>query len=280
MTATAMAPAPAPAHRADAPARLHPLRILPAPRHRPPVLADPEWDPALVQAHCDYVQDALAVDFDTLSDEELFGVQSTQRADLPEPRQWAGHIAQALVEVMAGSRPAQQVLRWTTPEVYAVVARRAVLSARRAASSATADRVPRRTVVRVTVCQRPLRRTWLRYMPVMLGIPEPFFATLIQTPGAVSSCSANQPAKSSAVANISSGSSILIPHTLPAPTDSRWLPAEYRSRSVPGRIRTVCHFGRFDNVERDPLLPTVPAPTFQTPSSVTLGEGSDQYGNN
>lgn len=140
---------------ATTPSRLQPVRILPAPRHRPPVLADAEWTPVAREEPCPYVQDALAVDFDQLTDEQLFGAQPTRRSALPEPRQWAAHLAQALVEVMAGSRPAPQVLRWTTPQVYAVVARRAVLSARRAAGAAPAGQRPtRRTVVRsVRVCE-------------------------------------------------------------------------------------------------------------------------------
>ena len=87
-----------------------------------------------------YVQDALAVDFDCLTDEQLFGERPTRRDDLPDPRPWAGHIAQGLVEVMAGARPAPQVLRWTTPEVYAAVARRAAVSARRGAAPDAAHR--------------------------------------------------------------------------------------------------------------------------------------------
>ena len=55
---------------------------------------------------------------------------------------------EALVEVMAGVRPAPQLLRWTTPEVYAVVARRASVSARRGMPAT------RRTVVRsLRVCE-------------------------------------------------------------------------------------------------------------------------------
>lgn len=135
--------------------RLRPLRVLPAPRHRPPVLADTEWwlepdgdDPR-------YVQGALAVDFDSLTDEQLFGARPTRRDDLPDPREWAGHIAQALVEVMSGSRPAPQLLRWTVPEVYAVVARRAAVSARRAAGEGRRGAPPAgRAVVRsVRVCE-------------------------------------------------------------------------------------------------------------------------------
>lgn len=134
---------------ASVPSSLAPLRILPTPRHRPPVIAetDDDWrTPATTGPQ--YVQDALAVDFSLRTDEEIFGEQPTRRDDLPDPREWAGHLAQALVEVMGGVRPAPQVLRWTTPEVYAVVARRAAVSARRGLPPA------RRTVVRsLRVCE-------------------------------------------------------------------------------------------------------------------------------
>ena len=135
--------------------RLRPLRIRPAPRHRPPGLADTEWWPETDGDDPRYVQGALAVDFDSLTDEQLFGARPTRRDDLPDPREWAGHIAQALVEVMAGSRPAPQLLRWTVPEVYAVVARRAAVSARRAAGEGRRGApAPGRAVVRsVRLCE-------------------------------------------------------------------------------------------------------------------------------
>lgn len=128
---------------------LRPLTIVPAPRIRPPVIAEAEddWAPER-RAESAYVQDALAVDFSLRTDQDLFGEQPTRRDDLPDPRDWAAHIAQALVEVMAGARPAPQLLRWTTPEVYAVVARRASVSARRGMPPT------RRTVVRsLRVCE-------------------------------------------------------------------------------------------------------------------------------
>jgi hypothetical protein len=57
----------------------------------------------------------------TLADEDGFGPQLTARADLPEPRQWAGRFVQAVVEVLAGDRPTTQLVRWTTKEVYDVM---------------------------------------------------------------------------------------------------------------------------------------------------------------
>ncbi len=43
---------------------------------------------------------------------------------LPEPRQWAGRFIQALVEVLGGVRPATQLVRWTSEDVYADIRRR------------------------------------------------------------------------------------------------------------------------------------------------------------
>ncbi len=127
---------------------LQPIRVLPIPDHRPPpVMVTPEARSLLTAVVGErYVQEQLDVDFDV--DDEPLRPRHTCRSDLPDPRHWAAHLAQALVEIMAGSRPAPQVVRWTTPEVYAVVARHAAVSARRGRTGA------RRTRVRsVRVCE-------------------------------------------------------------------------------------------------------------------------------
>ncbi len=99
-----------------------------------------------------YVQDALAVDFESDCDAEAFGPQRTTRANLPEPSAWAARLGQAVLEVMTGTRPAPQVVRWTAPEVYAVVARRGALVARRHAQG-TPLRRQRIQVISVRVCE-------------------------------------------------------------------------------------------------------------------------------
>ena len=100
-----------------------------------------------------YVQGTLAVDFAAASDEQFFGPQRTLRDDLPDPTVWAARITLALLEVMTGIRPAPQVLRWTSPEVYAVVARRSALVARRVAEGNAPRTRPRLRVLRVRVCE-------------------------------------------------------------------------------------------------------------------------------
>jgi hypothetical protein len=56
--------------------------------------------------------------------EDDFGPRRTPRADLPEPKPWAGRLVQAIVEVTSGVRPVSQLVRWTTTDVYATVQRR------------------------------------------------------------------------------------------------------------------------------------------------------------
>lgn len=51
-------------------------------------------------------------------DTREFGPQPTRRAELPEPRGWAGRFVQAVLEVLAGDRPVAQLVRWTSAEVY------------------------------------------------------------------------------------------------------------------------------------------------------------------
>lgn len=45
-------------------------------------------------------------------------------AGAPPPEEWAGPLVQAVVEVIAGDRPPQQLVRWTTQRVYADLSRR------------------------------------------------------------------------------------------------------------------------------------------------------------
>lgn len=51
-------------------------------------------------------------------DDPFFAPQQTPRVALPDPRSWSGRFVQALVEVLAGDRPAAQLLRWTDHRVY------------------------------------------------------------------------------------------------------------------------------------------------------------------
>ena len=47
-----------------------------------------------------------------------FAPRSTPRAELPCPRRMAAGLVQAVMEVIAGRRPLQQLMQYTTEEVY------------------------------------------------------------------------------------------------------------------------------------------------------------------
>ena len=65
--------------------------------------------------------------------------RSDDRA-LPDHRRWAAKVAQAVVEVLAGERPVGQLTHWTTPAVYAQLARRAALVSNRSTAQRSAMR--------------------------------------------------------------------------------------------------------------------------------------------
>lgn len=124
------------------------LRVLPIPSHEPPVIDADEAHRDQPPAAVDYVQDALAVDFTHDADDTWFERRPTATLDLPDPEVFTARISQAIVEVLAGTRPASQVVRWTSAEVYAVLARRSLVATRRGVA---ARRPP--VVRRVRVCQ-------------------------------------------------------------------------------------------------------------------------------
>lgn len=72
----------------------------------------------------------------------------TPRAQLPEPGPRAAALVRALLEVLAGDRPAMQLLRWATPDVHEQIVR-----ARRAQAGAGGGRPWAATLRRVLVSE-------------------------------------------------------------------------------------------------------------------------------
>ena len=73
---------------------------------------------------------------------------------LPDPRIWAARIAQALAEVFRGIRPASQLRRWTTDEVYSHIRKRAQVNRVHEPGPKQAPRMAQRVVIRsVRVCE-------------------------------------------------------------------------------------------------------------------------------
>ena len=55
---------------------------------------------------------------DSLSAEPWHAEHVPNVAELADPSAWAAHIAQAIVDTLFGTRPIQQLLRWTDAAVY------------------------------------------------------------------------------------------------------------------------------------------------------------------
>ena len=109
--------------------RARSLRVSPIPRREPPRITADEAFETPPTAGAAYVQGVLALS--DPDDDGFFDRQPTARVQLPRPDAFARSLGQALVEVMWGARPSTQVVRWTTAEVYAVVARRSLVAVRR-----------------------------------------------------------------------------------------------------------------------------------------------------
>jgi hypothetical protein len=69
----------------------------------------------------------------------------------PDPKAWAGRLAQAVTEVLAGDRPPAQLLRWTTERIYDDLACRAASTARELTVVRTGRTRPK--VTRVMACE-------------------------------------------------------------------------------------------------------------------------------
>ncbi|MBC7558829.1 MAG: hypothetical protein H7270_05615 [Dermatophilaceae bacterium] len=110
-----------------------------------------------------FIQGTLAISFSGAfnlargsripEDPELCGHRATFASDLPEPEAWVRHMAQALIEVMSGARPAPQVIRWTTPEVYSAVAQRNAAAGRRSIAGRSSIAARRALVRQVMICE-------------------------------------------------------------------------------------------------------------------------------
>jgi hypothetical protein len=130
------------------------IRVRAIPEISPPTIDPRAGALTVLQSGRPFVQGTLAISFARHPRAALdprhpgyFEPQRTLSEDLPEPKAWVTHMAQALIEVMSGARPAAQVIRWTTPEVYSAIARRHSAAGRR-------TMVVRRAIVRrVIICE-------------------------------------------------------------------------------------------------------------------------------
>ncbi|MGN6330749.1 MAG: Rv3235 family protein [Motilibacteraceae bacterium] len=89
-----------------------------------------------------------------VEDDEDEDFVPTPRCELPDPNGWARRLTQALLEVLAGNRPAAQLVRWTSAEVLAgLTAQVGALARATSAPAAGAVRHHRPTVRSVRVSE-------------------------------------------------------------------------------------------------------------------------------
>jgi Family of unknown function (DUF6459) len=117
------------------PSALPALRRSPVPEHEPrPASRVTSWETVAPGRH---IQGTLALAFahdDDAGPRPTGGETSAPRTGrpgvLPEPRAWAAMFVQAAMEVAGGLRSAGQLVRWTTPDVHAILVRRGALTTR------------------------------------------------------------------------------------------------------------------------------------------------------
>jgi Family of unknown function (DUF6459) len=128
------------------------LRRLPVPVTEPHAL---RWAPR-ERTVMPSSQGMLALSFSTErayrpEPDPQFGPQPTSSSDLPDPATTCSALIQAVIEVLGGTRPASQLARWLSSDVYSAVSRRAALAARMRRGAAPSAR---HAVVRaVRVCE-------------------------------------------------------------------------------------------------------------------------------
>lgn len=121
---------------------LSPLRVVPIPGPR--LYPAPLPGELFPEEEVDYrfIQDPF------IFDEPDEDAPPRPEPTLPDPAAIATPLAQALVEVLAGRRPVVQMVRWSSPAVYAALtARASVAHRRRLADNGKAVRVAVRRVI-------------------------------------------------------------------------------------------------------------------------------------
>ena len=106
------------------------LRLAPAPVSDPPSVGE-DWGTASRPRASRYVQGSLAVDLGDEQEDSFFGPQATATAALPAAEPWARRMVQALLEAYDGTRSADQLVRWVSPEIRERAQRRGRLARRR-----------------------------------------------------------------------------------------------------------------------------------------------------
>src|SRR5690625_1298101 len=101
-----------------------PVTPVPPPTAAPPGTAPQAWDRVRFSGSASLEHD------EPLGEDDPPAPLIPAQPPLPDPRQWAGSLARAAVEVLVGMRPPTQLSRWLAADLYASLSRRAGLAVR------------------------------------------------------------------------------------------------------------------------------------------------------
>jgi Family of unknown function (DUF6459) len=128
------------------PTAVRALRLLPVPDRDPVVTPGPQPAPAPWPGRGEHQLRLVVADPVPLQRAWADPVP-TALDDLPDVAEFARQLAQAVVDILAGHRSANQLVRWARPDVFDAVRRRAALNLLGPSSPRT-PRTARRPVVR------------------------------------------------------------------------------------------------------------------------------------
>lgn len=85
-------------------------------------------------------------------DDDLFGVQPTGTAQLPDPLPLLENLTRCVIEAYAGARDIDQLIRWVTDEVYRTLVARVVVASRARRAKGITPKRPQFTIGTTHLC--------------------------------------------------------------------------------------------------------------------------------
>lgn len=112
--------------------------------------------------------------------EDFFGRQSSHTADLPDPEPLLVNLSRCVIEVLAGVRELEQLIRWVSEDLYTRLLRRQLLAERARAVKGASARRPQLAVLSVRQCHP---RDGIVEGVVIVGTPNRVRAVAIRLEG-------------------------------------------------------------------------------------------------
>ncbi|MFT4122656.1 MAG: Rv3235 family protein [Microbacteriaceae bacterium] len=85
--------------------------------------------------------------------DEFFGQQPTSTLDLPDPAPLLENLTRCVIEILAGARDLEQIMRWVSEEVYRHLLKRVMISQRARQAKGLVPSRPGFAIGSTTVCE-------------------------------------------------------------------------------------------------------------------------------